>query len=225
MTNISPSLYEHVRSTLLRCGPFDSSANLGALFVDARISPWRYALPDAAPNRLGRVETVINALSEQFTASGENALVLLLHVLRDRTSLSDACYRQLDTLADALARELTTTIDKREPVPGCLPEDYGDHIKSFSEVQNSSTEKLDSTIPPQHNARFGSFRERKRQLVQQRLDALMEEFEAANRQLMQSLAEVDRLRLRRTMASLEAQISETETELAAIGQEGQMGKR
>lgn len=192
MTNISPSLYDQVRSTLLRCGPFDSSANLGALFVDARISPWRYALPDAAPSRLVRVETVINALSEQFTDSGENALVLLVHVLRDRTSPGDACYGQLGALADALARELAS--------PAAIPQGAPAPVAG---------------APPAPTS--GPFRERKRQLVQQRLDALMEEYEAANTQLLQALAEIDRVRLRRMMASLETQINETEAELAAIG--------
>ncbi|HOU13759.1 MAG TPA: hypothetical protein PKZ84_11635 [Anaerolineae bacterium] len=191
MMNISPSLYEQVRSTLLRCGPFDSSANLGALFVDARISPWRYALPDAAPSRLVRVETVINALSEQFTASGENALVLLLHLLRDRTSPGDACYGQLGALADALAQELTS--------PAATP-------------QAPYPASAANTVPAS-----GSFRERKRQLLQQRLAAQIEEYEAANRQLAQTLGEVECVRIKRQMETLEKQIQETEAELAAMG--------
>ena len=180
MTNISPSLYDQVRSTLLRCGPFDSNHNLKVSFVDARISEWRDLLPDAAPSRLVRAETVINALSERFNAAGDNALVLLLRVLRDRTSPGDACYHQLETLADALVQAL------KPPTV---------------------------TVPKPDISSGSSFRERKRQLVQQRLDALIEEYEAASRQLMQLLDETQRLRIQRRMESLERQIEETEAEL------------
>lgn len=188
MTTISPSLNQQLYRVLLRCGPFDSNANFKAIFVDARISEWRNLLPDATPSRQARVEAVVNALGERFNTDGKNALVLLLHVLRDRTSSYDSCHSQLGTLANALAQELK---------PPTIP----------PQTSNSGTDSLHSS---------DSFRKRKRTLVQQRLDALIEEYEAANTQLMQSLAEVDRVRIRRQMETLEKQIQETEVELAAV---------
>lgn len=100
---ISSQLYGRLQTTLLRCGPFRSDNALSPLFVDSRISQWRDLLP-SRDNAAERVQAVIEKLSERNTAQGENALVLLLEVLRDQTSPDDACFGQLD----ALVRELVT---------------------------------------------------------------------------------------------------------------------
>ena len=99
---ISPQLYGRLQTTLLRCGPFRSDNALAPLFVDSRISQWRDLLP-SRDNPVERVQAVIEKLSERNNAQGENALVLLLCVLRDQTSADDACYAQLDALANELA--------------------------------------------------------------------------------------------------------------------------
>ncbi|MBN2393976.1 MAG: SIR2 family protein [Anaerolineae bacterium] len=104
---ISPQLYDKLQTILLRCGPFRSDNALSPLFVDSRISQWRDMLP-SRDNPAERVQAVIEKLSERSNAQGENALVLLLRVLRDRTSPGDACYGQLDALADDLAASLST---------------------------------------------------------------------------------------------------------------------
>jgi len=99
---ISPQLYGRLQATLLRCGPFRSDNALAPLFVDSRISPWRDLLP-SRDNPAERVQAVIEKLSERNNAQGDNALVLLLCVLRDQTSADDACYGQLDALVNDLA--------------------------------------------------------------------------------------------------------------------------
>ena len=104
--DISPELYRRLQTTLLRCGPFRSDNALSPLFVDSRISQWRDLLP-ARDNPQERVEAVMEKLLERHNAPGDNALVLLLRVLRDRTSDGDACHAQLDALADELAARLS----------------------------------------------------------------------------------------------------------------------
>jgi hypothetical protein len=180
--SISPQLYQQVQATLLRCGAFRSDSDLPPLFIDSRISAWRYDLP-SANSTTRRVQAVVDYLLPLSNPNGENALVLFLRVLSDQKSHGDACYGQLGALADALAREL----------------------------KPSTVTAPDSGAPGEN-----SFRARKRQLVQQRLDALVEEYEAANNQLMQALAEIDRVRLRRQIATLDKQIQETEAELAVL---------
>lgn len=61
----------------------------------------------AGDNPAERVQAVIEKLSERNTIQGENALVLLLEVLRDQTSPDDACFGLLDALASELAASLS----------------------------------------------------------------------------------------------------------------------
>jgi|GEM_PF-3649951 len=107
MPAISPHSYAELQATLLRCGPFRSDNALSPLFVDSRISQWRGMLP-SRDNPAERVQAVIEKLAARHDAQGENALVLLLRVLRDRTPTNDACYGQLDALANELATSLNT---------------------------------------------------------------------------------------------------------------------
>lgn len=102
---ISVELIEKLRYTLLRCGPFSSNSELGAVFVDSRISVWRERLPEMG-SPASRVEATIDFLSSQYNARMENALVLLLIVLADRTSSGDACHAQLRSLADEIQAAL-----------------------------------------------------------------------------------------------------------------------
>ena len=89
----------------MRCGPFRSDNALSPLFVDSRISQWRDLLP-SWDNPAERVRAVIEKLAERHNVSGENALVLLLYVLRDQAPTGDACYSELDVLANELAVSL-----------------------------------------------------------------------------------------------------------------------
>jgi len=48
MIGIPPGILNHLRATLLRCGPFDSDAHLQNIFVDTRLMPWRNDLPNTS---------------------------------------------------------------------------------------------------------------------------------------------------------------------------------
>lgn len=98
--SIPSHLYQRLQTVLLRCGPRDSQT-LRPLFVDSRISQWRDMVP-ARDNPAEHVQAVIDTLWSRANDAGENALILLLDVLRDRTSSRDACHGDLN----ALAREL-----------------------------------------------------------------------------------------------------------------------
>ncbi|MBN1875768.1 MAG: SIR2 family protein [Anaerolineae bacterium] len=100
---IPDPLYQTLQATLLRCGPFRSDNGLPPLFVDSRISQWRDILP-SRDTPAGRVQAVIDTLVMHANAEGKNALVLLLHVLRDHASRRDACYGQLAALAKELEK-------------------------------------------------------------------------------------------------------------------------
>jgi hypothetical protein len=100
---LSPSLAQRLRRTLLRCGPFESDAALRVVFVDARIADWRDDIPDNTPSRGRQVDAFIEALRDQRSAQGENALVLFLRVLADHTSPGDSCHQDLAQRATELA--------------------------------------------------------------------------------------------------------------------------
>ena len=99
---LSPSLAPLLRATLLRCPVFASDIQLHALFTDARLHPWRNTIPETAASREARVDALIDYLYDKQNRHGENALVLLLHVLAARTNPGDALHAQLLTLAAEL---------------------------------------------------------------------------------------------------------------------------
>lgn len=99
---IPPHLSPRLRSTLLRCAIFASDAQVHALFVDARLHPWRDTIPDAAtPDE--RVDALIDRLYDQQNRQGESALLLFLHVLADRLDPEDANRRRIHDLMEELA--------------------------------------------------------------------------------------------------------------------------
>jgi hypothetical protein len=121
---IPPDLYSRLRAAMQTCGPFGSDDDLRAVFLDARLAPWRDKVPEA-DNAFTRIQRTIGFLFEQ--SGGEpghlqNALTLLLRVLGDQTEPGDACHRRLDELAyelEALTHDEPST--SSEPGAG-LPE-------------------------------------------------------------------------------------------------------
>ncbi|GAB4537203.1 MAG: hypothetical protein Kow0063_23630 [Anaerolineae bacterium] len=105
LPGISPSNYRRLRDNLLECGPFAGDRELRAIFVDARIRPWRDGLPTAG-DRNSRVNAVIEYLYTQYSEAHENALVLLLRVLSDQIDAGDARHKDLADLADELEHVL-----------------------------------------------------------------------------------------------------------------------
>ncbi len=105
MSGISPGLAQQIRTTLLSCGPFSGDRELYAVFVDARISPWRNTIPQAhSPGT--RVNAIISHLIDRHNTSQQNALVLFLRVLGERMDPGDVCHRDLGQAADMLEQEL-----------------------------------------------------------------------------------------------------------------------
>jgi hypothetical protein len=102
MLTLSAPAYRQLRRTLLTCGPFANPAELKSLFVDARIHPWRDAVPEASSDG-GRANVIIDFLARQHDAQGRNALILFLHVLADQKDPADECYAKLMALAESLS--------------------------------------------------------------------------------------------------------------------------
>jgi len=94
--------YVTVRDTLLDCEAFESDHQLAALFADGRIHPWRHLVPNAG-SPAERVEATIKALYDQFNQAGQNALELLVELLRDIKDPQDRCHQDLADLAEELA--------------------------------------------------------------------------------------------------------------------------
>lgn len=109
MAGISPALLTDLRATFLSCGPFRHPDQLRALFIDARLNPWRTQVPEA-DSEAGRLNAVIDALIERKNRHGENALVLFIQVLSESLNEEDNCHQQLKILATRLDKELKTGI-------------------------------------------------------------------------------------------------------------------
>lgn len=102
MAGINPDLNRQLMTTLRRCDAFASNAELRTVFVDGRLSPWAYNVPEGE-STAGRVQATIAFLHDKANAQGQNALVLLLYVLQDRYDPNDAYYGELGTLIARLS--------------------------------------------------------------------------------------------------------------------------
>lgn len=89
-------LYDRLEMALLTCAPSDP-LELRALFIDERINQWRDLLPQAS-TCIARTREIIAALYAITNAHHENALAVLLYVLRDRNHHNNTCYRKLGLL-------------------------------------------------------------------------------------------------------------------------------
>lgn len=96
---LPPDLFAQLRRAFITSSNLASDAALHTLFVDTRLAPWRDLIPDNTPNRIARVNGLIHTLHDKTNTTGENALVLFLHVLADHTDPADALHTTLLTLA------------------------------------------------------------------------------------------------------------------------------
>lgn len=110
MPGIPPDLYSELRRSLLECGPVENHLQLEAMFVDDRLSPWRYSVPQS-DSVTARVDVLVNFLyTRQREDTGINALVLFLQVLSERLDQADAHHHRLKNLADMLEAALDDRI-------------------------------------------------------------------------------------------------------------------
>lgn len=100
-TAIPPNINKKLQKTLVECDCFSNDRALRALFIDTRLSPWRNTLPSAL-SPAERVRVVVDFLYRQYNQNQENALVLLLYVLRDQTNPDDVNYHYFSELANDL---------------------------------------------------------------------------------------------------------------------------
>lgn len=107
MAGIPANLMQRLKTTLLRCGPFDDDGSLRAIFADARINQWRNTLPNAT-SPADRVQRTIDHLSARYNRQGENALVLLLRVLCEYTPVDDQCCQEFAAFAAELEQYAPT---------------------------------------------------------------------------------------------------------------------
>ena len=90
LNGIPANLYNRLELQLLRCMPQD----IAPLFIDSRLFQWRDHLP-TANNPLEQGRVLIDFLFLHTDRHNDNALILFLDVLRDRTNPRDACYKAL----------------------------------------------------------------------------------------------------------------------------------
>ncbi len=107
-SDLSNQLYMRLREILFNSGLFNSIEILRALFLDARIFPWRDQIFEETLNREERIYKLVEYLVSQYDHRGENALVLFLHVLRDQIDPADAMHQELAQLTDFVEQELSS---------------------------------------------------------------------------------------------------------------------
>lgn len=103
---IPPLLFLRLRTTLLDCYPIHDNRQLQALFVDARLAPWRHLIPTAdTPHK--RIENLIATLYNQYTDNNDNVLIQFLQTIHNRLDPTDACHTQLANLITEVQEAFT----------------------------------------------------------------------------------------------------------------------
>ncbi len=121
---IPPDLYRRLTTALLPTGDFNSQSRLESHFVDVRISPWRYRLPEATTPQ-NRLQETLSFLYQQFssdsayTGGQSNALVLFLHVLGEALDSGDGRQREIIALANMLTAIAAPPFVQGAPLRHC----------------------------------------------------------------------------------------------------------
>ncbi len=109
MTGLSPSLLKKLKQTLLECGPFQSYAELLAVFVDGRIEAWKNQVSDA--NRPStRVDLFVSDFLNRKNRAGQSVLVLFLQAMHDQAEEEDECHLRLNDIAIQVAAALSAEV-------------------------------------------------------------------------------------------------------------------
>jgi hypothetical protein len=135
MDGIPAQLLKEIRPILLNCGPFTSDRQLGGVFVDSRIAHWKSHIIET-DNREQRLDMLLEVLSSRSNINGENAFVLFLQVLLDRTHEMDSCHSKLATVIGRLQSDGRSSSTPRSHLPNAASVDriklYELLDKSFS---------------------------------------------------------------------------------------------
>jgi hypothetical protein len=120
LSGISSALYSQLRDTLMDCGPFESNAQLKAVFAAPKLKPWRNSVPEA-PTRIDRVDRTIYELAERRNVHGENALALFLQASSEKHDVDTECYHRLASLAEDIERALAGAQPVDQTTPSTEP--------------------------------------------------------------------------------------------------------
>ena len=112
--------FEKLRTFLVRCEAFGTDKRLRAVFVDERLISWKNDLPEA-DSVSGRVRLVIEFLYDKYNAQKENALVLLLLVLKSIIDPEYGNHQHLESLATVLKNEIAEKGKLPEFFAGSVP--------------------------------------------------------------------------------------------------------
>ena len=104
-SQMTSELYRELRTVLLDCGPFDSDAEVSAVFAQPDLQPFRNSLP-SGNSRANRVDLVIAYLQHKYRTDNRNALALFLQILAERAPEAVACHHRLRNVAERL-REIS----------------------------------------------------------------------------------------------------------------------
>ncbi len=91
---LSSQLLAELRKGLMACEEVRDSGRLYSIFGEDMLRPWQSGLPEAG-SLAARVDLLISYLSEKRRVTGENALVLLLQELLNRSDSVTDRYTQL----------------------------------------------------------------------------------------------------------------------------------
>ncbi len=126
MASLSREMNLEIRETLKECAELLSPATISDLFLDNRISPWKFSLPTRNNLNMQVNAYIAFLVGKQRADTQENALALFLQVLSDNLDANDHRINRLQSAANALSVELkgenlSTQTRQNKPSPGTFP--------------------------------------------------------------------------------------------------------
>lgn len=169
--SIQTETHKKVRDALLIAGCMDSNASLRAMFVDARLAPWKSQVPEAN-NKGERVAYTISTFVDKFNTNQQNMLAVLLEVIGQREVGMLA--NNLLELAQQVQYETTGT-------RGVLDSDYKrnaaiKNVESLFEEYQAVQNQLASVLDAVSRVRL----QRQIEKLEWDIDAISKNFEIQN---------------------------------------------
>lgn len=120
LQGIPASVLIEIRIVLLGIEFLESDTQLRSIFVDDRLRPWVYGLPQANSIDV-RVSQIINYLHNKYSDQNENGLLLLLQVLQERMDVRDQRYTSLEKVINSINQLAETEGESPESMANLTP--------------------------------------------------------------------------------------------------------
>jgi hypothetical protein len=107
---LSTHLYNHCRTSFLKCNQFDSHTALRAVFAVGDLVAYRNGLPEVV-NKNDRVDSLLDYLLDQSFSDARPVIIVFIETLRDKFQPDQALFAELKALHQDIEQEFADVVD------------------------------------------------------------------------------------------------------------------